>query len=108
VTFNAGTRLERVDIDILGPLIPSESGNQYVLVIVDQFTKWLEFFLLPVPTGEQVAKCIIDGFIARFGCPLEIHTDQGCNFDGNLFQAVCDILQITKKRTRPYHPSRNG
>ena len=45
--YHAGAPLERVHIDILGLFTPSRKGNQYVLVIVDQFTKWLEFFPLP-------------------------------------------------------------
>ena len=39
---------------------------------------------------------------------MEVHTDQGRNFDSNLFQALCDELQIAKNRTTPYHPSSNG
>ena len=105
--FHAGSPLERVHIDILGPFTPSSKGNQYVLMIVDQFTKWLECFPLPHQTAEEVAKCVADGFISRFGCPLEIHTDQGKNFDGNLFASVCESLHIVKKRTTPYRPCSN-
>ena len=53
---------------------------------------------------REVAKCAVDGFISRFGSPLEIHTDQGKNFDGKLFTSVCDLLQIVKTRTKPYRP----
>ena len=82
--------MERVHVDILGPFTPS---SQYVLMLVDQFTKWLECYLLPDQTAESVAKCVADGFISRFGCPLEIHTDQGKNFDGKLFLSVCELLK---------------
>ena len=37
--YYVGSPLERVHIDILGPFTPSTRGNQYVLMIVDQFTK---------------------------------------------------------------------
>ena len=106
--YHAGSLLERVHIDILGPFTPSTKGNQYVLMIVDQFTKWLECFPLPQQNAEETAKCVVDGFISRFGCPLEIHTDQGKNFDGKLFASVCEFLQITKPRTTPYRPCSNG
>ena len=106
--FHAGSPLERVHIDILGPFTPSSKGNQYVVMIVDQFTKWLECFPLPHQSAEEVARCVVDGFISRFGCPLEIHTDQGKNFDGNLFASVCELLHIVKKRTTPYRPCSNG
>ena len=45
--YHAGSPLERVHIDILGPFTPSSKGNQYVLMIVDQFIKWLKCFPLP-------------------------------------------------------------
>ena len=31
--------MERVHMDILGPFPPSESGNHYVLLMIDQFYK---------------------------------------------------------------------
>ena len=37
-----GAPLERVAMDILGPLPVTERGNRYVLVIGDYFTKWVE------------------------------------------------------------------
>ena len=106
--YHVGSPLERVHIDILGPFTPSTRGNQYVLMIVDQFTKWLECFPLPLQNTEEVAKCMVDGFISRLGCPIEIHTDQGKNFDGRLFASVCELLQIVKTRTTPYRPCSNG
>ena len=42
--YYAGFPLERVHIDILGPFTESNKGNQYVLMILNQFTKWLECF----------------------------------------------------------------
>ena len=45
--FHAGAPLERVHIDILGPLVESRIGNKYILVLIDQFTKWVAFYALP-------------------------------------------------------------
>jgi hypothetical protein len=47
-------------------------------------------------------------FFARFGCPFQISTDQGCNFESKLFVTVCELLMIHKARTTPYRPSANG
>ena len=106
--FHAGTPLERVHIDILGPLTPTTRGNKYILMLVDQFTKWTECYPLPNQSAELVAKTMVDGFFSRFGCPFDLHSDQGKNLDGNLMRALCDLLQITKTRTTPYRPCSNG
>ncbi|CAG2204197.1 unnamed protein product [Mytilus edulis] len=41
--FHAGYPMERVHLDILGPFNTSNSGNNYVLMMVDQFTKWRDY-----------------------------------------------------------------
>lgn len=104
----AGVPLERVHIDFLGPLPISKQGNTCVLVISDSFTKWLELVALPDQTAEETAKALVNQFIARLGCPLAILTDQGTNFEADLFQALCAMLKIKKLRTTPYRPQANG
>ena len=104
--YHAGAPIDRVHTDILGPITTSENGNRYVLMLVDQFTKWLECWPLPNQTAEIVR--VVKGFISRFGCPLEIHSDQGSNFDSALFKSVYSLLEITKTHTTPYRPSANG
>ena len=106
--YHVGSPLERVHVDILGPFIPSTKGNQYILMIVNQFTKWLECFPLPHQNAEETTRSMVDGFISRLVWPIEIHMDQGKNFDGKLFATVCDLLQITKTRTTLYRPCFNG
>ena len=91
--------MERVHLDILGPFPKSNSGNVYILMLVDQ---------LPDNNAETIAKTMVEWFIARFGCWLQIHMDQGRNFSGNLFTQVCQLLQIVKTRTTPYHPASNA
>uniref|UniRef100_A0A146QJK2 Pol polyprotein n=1 Tax=Fundulus heteroclitus TaxID=8078 RepID=A0A146QJK2_FUNHE len=106
--YQVGAPLDRLHLDILGPFPVSSSGNKYILVIIDQFTRWVEAFPIPDQGAETTAKKLVYDFIARFGAPLELHTDQGRNFESSLFRNVCRLLQITKTRTTPYHPSSNG
>ena len=91
-------------MDIVVPL--TRRGNKYILVIIDQFTKWIECYALPNQEAESVAKKLAEEFILRFGCPLELHTDQGKNVDGSVIRNLCKKLQIA--RTTPYRPCSNG
>ena len=103
-----GAPLDRIQMDILGPLPESKKGNKYILVIIDQFTKWVEAYPIPYQGSGIVAEKLVQQFISTFGTPLEIHTDQGSNFQSDLIKEVCRLLDITKTRTTPYHPSSNG
>ena len=105
---HSGVPFERIHMDILGPLPVSKLGNKYILVIIDQFTKWIECYPLSNQYAETIAKALMDSTISRFGCPLEIHTDQGKNVDGNLIRHLCDRLEISKTRTTAYIPASNG
>ena len=98
----------RIAIDIVGPLPPTLRGNRFILVIVDVFSKWSEAISLPNHTAKQVATAILQNWIARYGVPKEILSDQYTEFESALFQHFCNMLGIKKIRSAPYHPSSNG
>ena len=50
----------------------------------------------------------MEGFIARFGLPKQIHSDQGSQFESKLFHSLCKLLGIDKTCTTAYHPQSNG
>ena len=54
--YHAGAPSDRIHIDILGPITTSQDGNVYILMLVDQFTKWLECWPLPNQTAELIVK----------------------------------------------------
>ena len=83
-------------------------GNQYVLLIEDYFTKWVEAFPLERTAAPSVAQCVLNGWIARFGCPYTILSDQGSEFRSKLFTYLTNALQIRKLRTTAYHPRTDG
>ena len=72
--------MERVHLDFLGPLPCTVRGNEFILAMVDKLTKWVECILLPSQTAEATAMAAVNEFLARFGCPFQIFTDQGRNF----------------------------
>ena len=105
---NVGAPLERIAIDITGPLPESHKGNKYILVICDYFTKWTEAFPIPDQEATTVADILVKDFLCRFGCADTLHSDQGKNFESAVFQETCRLMGIDKTRTTPYHPMSNG
>ena len=75
--YLVGAPLERVALDILGPLPESHEKNKYILVISDYFTKWVESFAIPNQEAITITQVFVEQFICRFGLPRQVHTDQG-------------------------------
>ena len=106
--YRVGIPVERVAIDLLGPLPRSGQGNQYVMVVGDYQTKWMEAFALPDAKAATVAKKLVEEFVCRYGVPQELHSDQGTNFESELFAEMCKLLGIKKTRTTAYNPKSDG
>jgi hypothetical protein len=68
----------------------------------------MEAYPIGDQTSNTIAGKLVKDFISRFGTPLEIHTDQGRNFDCQLIQDVCKLLHVKKTRSTAYHPQSNG
>ena len=82
--------MERVSLDIMGPFPRSTSGKKYVLVL-----------------GE-ICTSLVYKFVSHFGVPLQIHTDQGTQFQSQLFEQICNLPGIHKTRTTPFHLQSDG
>ena len=50
-----------------------------------------------------IADSLVQGFISQFGILSQRHSDHVPQFENKLFQALCDLQDIEKTRTMPYH-----
>ena len=107
-THLSGEPCERIAVDITGPFPKSDNGYSYLLVVSDYFTKFMEMYPLVNIEAETVSEVIFKGWIKRYGCPGVIHSDQGAQFESELFQGLCRLFQIDKTRTTPYQPRSDG
>ncbi|KAI2646047.1 Retrovirus-related Pol polyprotein [Labeo rohita] len=103
-----GCPMDRVAVDVLGPFPRTPRGNRFVVVAMDYFTKWPEAYAVPNQEAGTVAEVLLEGMFARFGVPTEVHSDQGRNFESQLFSDLCRQLGIRKTRTTPLHPQSDG
>lgn len=107
-SITVGNPMQLVAVDLVGPLPRSPTGNSYILVAADYFTKWCEAYPLPNMEAATVAEVLTQELFFRFSPPEALHSDQGRQFDGLLIKEICRILQIRKSRTSPYHPQGDG
>ena len=103
-----GNPLDRISLDICGIFPETISGNNYILVITDYFTKYTQFVAMKGCTAMQCADALMEHFICHVGVPRVIHSDQGVQFESELFQELCRLLSVRKTRTTSYYPACDG
>jgi cleavage and polyadenylation specificity factor subunit 1 len=96
-----------VHIDLVAPL-PTSAGYTYCLTAVDHFTCWSEVIPILNITADTVVCALLTGWISRFGCPQTITTDQGWQFESQLFQSLAKMCGIQLSRTTAHHPAVKG
>ncbi|HMK58804.1 MAG TPA: RNase H-like domain-containing protein [Nitrososphaeraceae archaeon] len=97
----------RVCIDLIGPLVKSDRGHQYVLTLIDEATRFPECVALKKIDTSTVADALLSIF-SRVGIPTEIRSDQGKQFTSEQMQEVCRLFSIKQLFNTPYHPQNSG
>ena len=79
-----------------------------MLTVIDHFSKWANAFPIRNQEAKTIAQTLLDKVFCYLGMPLQILSDQGANFQSDLFKELCFALNIEKIRTSVYKPSTNG
>ena len=101
--------MELVHLDFLtlgGKADDKRSVN--LLIVTDHFMKYAQAYVTPKQTAVMVAQTLWENFLVHYGWPAKILTDQGKSFENNLIQELCELAQVKKLHTSPYHPETNG
>jgi hypothetical protein len=78
---------ERFDINTIGPLPKDDYENEYVVVIVDAFSRFVKLTPLKSTSGMDAARALID-FVSTFACPRIIHSDRGMQFLNDMITSL--------------------
>ncbi|KAK7590448.1 hypothetical protein V9T40_002061 [Parthenolecanium corni] len=105
--FKPTQRFKHVHVDIVGPL-PMSHGKKYLMTMIDRATRWPEAVPMDDISAESVTKILYHTWIARFGVPENITTDQGRQFESKLFANLAKYIGAKKNTTTAYHPQSNG
>lgn len=99
-------RFDHIHMDLI--VMPLQDNYRYCLTIIDRFSRWPEAIPLKDMTADTVATAFFNTWVSRYGAPKTITTDQGSQFESELFKALTNMLGSKRIRTSPYHPAANG
>jgi len=97
----------RVAMDTVGPLPETKSGNKYILVAIDHYSKWCEAKAVVDHGAKTVARFLEDDIICRYGVPKFVLTDNGGEWAVG-FDVMCKDYDIQHQHTAPQWPQCNG
>ncbi|GFX52405.1 hypothetical protein TNCV_4324231 [Trichonephila clavipes] len=101
------TRFSVIHIGLIGPLPPSQ-GMTFCMTCIDRFSCWMEAVPLPDCKAETARKAFYEHWVCRFGVPGKIVTDQGRQFESQLFRSLAAICGAKVAHATYYHPQCNG
>ncbi len=90
----------RVALDTAGPLPETKSGNKYILVAIDHYSKWCEVKAVADHGAKTAARFLEDDIIYRYGVPKFVLIDNGGEWAAE-FDLMCKDYGIQHQRTAP-------
>ncbi|KAL0241825.1 hypothetical protein GEMRC1_007060 [Eukaryota sp. GEM-RC1] len=98
----------KMNVDTIGPLPTDTSGNIYLLVFIDSFTRFTILCPLKKLNDHETAYSLVCNVCAIFGIPDIIHSDNGKEFANHVLTDVCNQFDITTNKSIPSYSPSNG
>jgi transposase InsO family protein len=103
----AAVQFHTLHVDHVGPFETSRTGNKFLFVVVDAFTK----FTIIEAVRSQKAKVVIRALrsiMCIFGVPIRIVSDRGSAFTSRTFRIFCETYGIKHTLNAVATPRANG
>jgi hypothetical protein len=101
---------KHISVDWFGAVSESTDGSQYVLVVRDRYSGYIELFAARPGqfTSQGTAHFLVDFIFTRHDCPETIISDRGSQFMSALSEHIFQHMRIRHLKTTAYHPQCNG
>ena len=100
---------DSVGIDFVGPLPKSKQGHDYILVLIDRFTKMMKLRACNTTiTATETGRLLVDMLLDLGKLPSSIVSDRDVRFTGAAWGQLWRGLKAQLKMSTAYHPQTDG
>lgn len=99
---------EMISVDLIGPLPRSKKGNNFILVIIDVFTKFTLLHPINKPTSNKVIQFLEEQVFLMYGVPFVAIQDNGSQFISKKYKKLLADYEIRPWFIATYHPQANS
>lgn len=97
-----------VYVDLFGPVVWLGEEEVFLLVMIDNFTKWVEIGIVKHKSTAEISEVLLSQWVARFGSPSKIITDNDTVFVSAGMNRLMQILDVRSWHSTVYHPQGNA
>jgi len=99
---------QKIYVDFCGPLKRNIHGYQYILGIIDHFSRYICLNAVVHQDEKTARRILLERWILKFGPPKEIHVDRGKTFESSSFKELANNFNSRIIYSSPYHHQTNG
>ena len=96
-----------IHCDLMVGLPRALDGSTAILLLYDGFSRFTFGIALTSEKADYIVKKLMSHFVAAFGVPWALHSDNGRNVDGALIRHLALMLGVVKTSTPPHTPNAN-
>lgn len=106
--FRTERPFQHLYIDLLGPYPRSKSGNTFIFIVLDQYSKFVLLKPLRNATSASIVNYLEKDVFHLFGIPETIFSDNGKQFVSKLMADLCKTYGVKQLFTAIYAPQANA
>jgi len=106
-TLSSYDIMQRVACDSTGRLPLDANNNEYLVSIIDHFSRFIEIYPVKDLSAKEFAKCLLQ-WIGRYGAPKELVSDKGTQFCNEVIAELCKMVGTTHVFTMTASKQENG
>ena len=100
--------LLHVDFTSIEETVPLREELVIRNVMQDHFSKYVVAYVVKDQMACTATDMLRNGYFGLFRAPVYLVSDQGKAFTGHLISNLCELYEVQKLRTLPYHAQTNG